>query len=540
MPRTLKALSFLACFLNLHLSYAQLPTLQKKGQDTQLLVNSKPYLILGGEVGNSSASTMEAMQPIWTKLKAMHLNTVLVPVYWELVEKEEGKFDFTLVKQLIKKARKQDLKLVLLWFGAWKNSMSSHAPAWVKLDQERFPRVKDDQGRSHEILTPFSHNNLQADRQAFEKLMAFLKKEDRKHTVIMVQVENEIGMLPTARDYHPLANEAFAQPVPAQLMNYLQKHQENLVPELRQIWERNGLKTSGTWQEVFGTGTRTDEIFMAWHYATFTDQLAEAGKWQHPLPLFVNAALPRPNAEPGKGYPSAGPLPHLMDIWKAAAPSLDFLSPDFYNPDFQYWNDLYTRQGDPLFIPEHRFDNTVAAKALFAIGRYGALGFSPFSIESTDKPDQEPLGKMYGLLTQLTPIITANHGLGKIKAVLFDKVNQEQVVELGKYQFTFRHDYTLGWSPGAKEEDWPMTSALLIQTGVDEFYFTGAGVVVTVKPLQDSSLNVGILKVDEGRFDKGKWHVTRHLNGDQTHQGRHLRLPVGEYNTQRVELYLYR
>jgi len=520
-------------------SQNQIPSLQKKGNKTQLIVDGKPFIILGGELGNSSATSIENMEPIWPKLKAMHLNTVLTPVYWELIEKEEGKFDFSLIDQLIVKARKENLKLIFLWFGSWKNSMSSHAPAWIKLNQEKFPRIKDDKNRSHEILTPFSENNLKADLNAFEKLMAHIKDFDKKNqTVIMIQVENEIGMLPTARDYHPLANEAFKKDVPTELLKYIQQNKENLAPEFLEIWKTNGYKTAGNWEEIFGKGSQTDEIFMAWFFSKFTNKIAEAGKNIHPLPMFVNAALNAPGKKPGE-YPSAGPLPHLMDVWKAAGSSIDFLAPDFYNPLFQHWNDLFTRQGDPLFIPEHRFDKTATFKSVYAIGHYEALGFSPFSIESTNEPDKEPLGKMYNLLKQLTPLISANLGQNKIEGVLLSKENPTTIIKMGNYEFSFKHDYTLGWSSNAKDEEWPMASAIIIQTAKDEFYIAGSGIVTTFKPLGDSNKNAGILKTDEGVFENNKWRTIRHLNGDQTHQGRHISIPVGEYTIQKVQLYTY-
>ena len=418
--------------------------------------------------------------------------------------------------------------------------MSSHAPAWVKLNQDKYPRVKDNTGRSQEILSSFSENNLQADLRAFEKLMGFIKEFDgTQHTVIMVQVENEIGMLPSARDYQTLATAAFQKPVPAELIQYLQQNKEKLVPEFLQIWKNQGYKTSGNWEAVFGKGLHTDEIFMAWYYSKFANAITAAGKKIYPLPMFVNAALNRPGREPGN-YPSAGPLPHLMDVWKAAGPVIDFLAPDFYNPDFKHWNDLYTRQGDPLFVPEHRFDPTVAAKAIYAIGHYNALGFSPFSIESTEKPSEEGLGKMYQLIETLSPLISSNQGKGKIEGVLLDKTNVETIVRMGKYEFTFKHEFTLGWSPGASAAEWPMAGAMLIQTGEDEFYLAGTGVVATFKPVSDPALNIGILKVDEGAFEQNQWKVLRHLNGDQTHQGRHVRIPYGQYGVQRFELYVYK
>jgi beta-galactosidase GanA len=535
---------FIVCiiFLTSQIGFSQnrIPHLQKQGNTTQLIVDNKAYLILGGELGNSSFTSLEYMKPIWPKLKEMNLNTVLAPVYWELIEPEEGIFDFELIDQLIKEARDKDLKLVLLWFASWKNSMSSHAPSWVKKNQERFPRIKDDEGRSHEILTPFSENNLQADLKAYQALMKHIREIDGKeHTIIMIQPENEIGMLPTARDYHPLANKKFKEDVPMEFIEYLKKNKENLVAEFNERWSKNGYKESGTWEEIFGKGPHTDEIFMAWYYAKFTNTIAEAGKAIYPLPMYVNAALNRPGWLPGN-YPSAGPLPHLMDVWKAGGPSIDFLSPDLYFPNIKHWCDLYIRQGNPLFIPEHKFDNTVAAKAAYTIGHYEAIGFAPFSIESTGDPENEPLGKMYNLITQLTPIIASHHGQNKIEGVLLDKENQETILKLGNYEFTVRHSYTLGYESGSKNDTWEPAGAIFIQTGKNEFYLAGSGVVITFKNIKNPDLNVGILKAEEGRFENNNWKVIRHLNGDQTHQGRHIRILLADgFLIQRFELYKY-
>ncbi len=518
----------------------QIPHLKKQGKTTQLILDDKPFLILGGELGNSSFTSVEYMEPIWSRLTTMNLNTVLAPVYWELIEPVEGTFDFELLDQLINKARSNDLRLVLLWFASWKNSMSSHAPSWVKKDQERFPRIKDDQGKSHEILTPFSDNNLQADLKAFQALMKYIREFDgNEQTILMVQVENEIGMLPTARDYYPLANNKFQEDVPQEFIQYLLNNKDNLVPEFKEIWAANGFKESGTWEEVFGNGLQTDEIFMAWYYSKYTNSIIEAGKAVYPLPMFVNAALNRPGRKPGSGYPSAGPLPHLMDIWKAGGPSIDFLSPDFYFPNLKHWCDLYTRQNNPLFIPEHRFDNTVAAKAAYAIGHYEGIGFAPFSIEDANDPQNESLEKMYGLLNQLTPLITGHHGQDAIEGVLLDKENQESIFHLGNYEFTVRHSYTLGYEVHSGDDTWDMAGAVIVQTGENEFYIAGSGIVTTFKNLKNPMLNVGILKTDEGRFENEQWKVIRHLNGDQTHQGRHIRIFLNDYAFLRFELYHY-
>ncbi|SOD78182.1 GH35 family beta-galactosidase [Spirosoma fluviale] len=520
-------------------SSTNLPHLQKQGTATQLVVEGKPFLMLGGELGNSSASSTAYMKPRWPKLQQMHLNTVLAPVYWELLEPEEGKFDYTLVDDLLKDARQHQIKLVLLWFGTWKNSMSCYVPAWVKTDTKRFPRIRDKKGKAHEILTPLDKNNLDADVKAFSALMRHIREVDqRQQTIIMVQVENEIGMLPEARDHSPMANAAFGQPVPTSLVQYLQANKASLAPAVRAAWQTSGFKTSGTWETLFGSGLATDEIFIAWHFAQFANRVTEAGKTIYPLPMFVNAALNRPNVKPGD-YPSGGPLPHIIDIWKAGAPAVDFLSPDFYNPDFKYWNDLYTRKDNPLFIPEIRFEPSDAAKVFYAIGHYEAMGFSPFSIESTHEPANEPIAHSYSILSQLSPLLVAHQGKGVMNGMLFEKQIPVDTIHLGGYTFTCKHDYTLGWSPKAKEDEWPITGGLIVQTGPDEFTVAGSGIVITCTSDRPQTPNAGILQLDEGVYIDGKWQAGRRLNGDQHHQGRHIRIPTGEYGIQKLTLYRY-
>jgi len=383
---TLTALFYKISFSSAQQQTNTIPHLRNQGNTKQLVVNGKPFLVLGGELGNSSASSLQYMQAIWPKLKQMRLNTVLTPVYWELMEPQEGKFDFTLVDSTIINARKNNIKVIFLWFGSWKNSMSSYAPSWVKTNQKRFPRAQQQSGAGVEILSAFSANNLAADVKAFKALMRHIKEIDSNdQTVIMVQVENEIGMLTEAREYTPEANAAFKSDVPAELMSYLQKNKDFLVPEFKERWSANSYLTKGNWEKIFGKSLETDEIFQAYYYAKFTNAVAQAGKAEYAVPMFVNAALNYKTVKPGE-YPSAGPLPQVMDIWQAAAPAIDFLSPDFYNPFFRRYSDLYVKRNNPFFIPEIRFEPSVEAKVFHAIGHYNAFGFSPFSVESSEKP----------------------------------------------------------------------------------------------------------------------------------------------------------
>lgn len=532
-------LLFLIVFLLPDALSAEIPYLEKTSDKTFLMVDQKPFLILGGELGNSSASNKEYMQDIWPELKAMHLNTVLSPVYWELLEPQEGQFDFTHVDTTIDDARKHGLRLVLLWFGSWKNSMSSYVPGWVKRDTSRFPRAYDSKGIAQEILSPFHRTNLEADKNAFMALMSHLKEVDTKHnTVIMIQVENEIGMLPDARDYHSIAQKKFTAPVPQNLIDYLNQHRQTLVPEIQQAWAESGYQQSGNWNTVFGENVASEEIFMAWYFGQYVEEIAAAGKAIYPLPMFINAALNRPGVLPGD-YPSAGPLPHLMDIWKAATPSIDFLAPDFYNSRFKHWNDLYVQQGDPLFIPEHRFDVTVSAKAFFSIGHYNSLGFSPFSVESANEENKQTLASTYEILDQISPLILHSDPNQIVEGVWLTKDNPKAILNFGSYQFSIKHDLTLGWSAESKDEQWTDTGAVIIQIDDEHFYVAGTGVVIQFSVNGTHTRKAGIDSIYEGEFIENAWQPGRSMNGDQSHQGRHLRIPYGQYGIQKLTLYQY-
>ncbi|MBN2105534.1 DUF5597 domain-containing protein [bacterium] len=513
--------------------------MRKQGTAMQLMVDGKPFLMIAGELGNSTASSIEAMQPVWPKLVQLNLNTFLAPVYWELLEPEENQFDFSLVDGLIEEARKHDLHLVLLWFGSWKNSMSCYAPYWVKTNQERFPRAENAAGASQEILSCFSEENRKADQKAFAALMRHIKEADgREHTVIMMQVENEIGMIPDARDHSSLADRYFEQRVPQTLMDYLKQKQDALIPEFKEAWENAGAKMSGTWIEIFGQGLGTDEIFMAWYYARYVEAVASAGKTEYALPMYVNAALIRPGYQPGQ-YPSAGPLPHLMDIWRAGAPSIDFLSPDIYFPNFAEWCQKYHRAGNPLFIPEVGRGNASAVNIYYALGQHDAMGYSPFSIESTDDPLDDPIGKSYRLVSQIAPLVLEKQGKNRMRGVLLDEATSEKRVMLGDYTFVCSHEYTSKWTYRAPGNEWPRKGCLIIQVGENDYFIAGSGVIITFEPADKDAFIAGIASLDEGEFINGTWTPGRRMNGDQSHQGRHMRLSHWEYSIQKIRLYRY-
>lgn len=382
-----------------------LPYLTSRGTDARLIVDGAPFLVRGGELGNSSGERAY-LNDYWPHLETLGLNALLVPVYWDAVEPVEGQFDWTLVDELLEDARCHGMRLVLLWFGSWKNSMSSYVPAWVKTDLDRFPRARTASGQALEILSPFYPANRDADAAAFAALMAHLREVDSQHTAIMVQVENEIGMIPGARDHCAAADEAWYQPVPQPFMDYLVSHKDNLGATLAAQWAAGGNRTSGSWTEVFGDSPATEELFQAWAFAQYMDAVTASGKAQLDLPMFTNAALIRTGTQPGQ-YPSAGPLPHLADIWRAGAPHLDFIAPNLYFPNFAQWADAYVTSGNPLFVPEALRSVDAAANALYSYGKHAALGFAPFGIESISGNAATMLAGANDVVAQLTPLITA-------------------------------------------------------------------------------------------------------------------------------------
>ena len=526
--------------------------------------------ILGGELSNSAATSVEDINEVMPRMRALGLNTVLVPAYWELMEPIEGQFDFTLIDSTIDVARREQLHVVFLWFGVWKNSMSCYAPGWFKQDTKRFPRAMTAEGKQMEIASCFSDNVLQADLKAFSALMRHIREKDpQREVVIMMQIENESGMLESARDHSPLAEKAY-------------------------IKER--------WAERYGTDEYADEKFMALSYARYVEHLAKAARETHNMPLYVNAAMNSRGRRPGE-YPSAGPLAHLIDFWHEGAPSIDLLAPDIYDTGFKSWCAQYAMPLRPqdggkvknrLFIPESRCCENSGVRALYAFGEHQALGFSPFAIDQASEKETESVTQAYGLIKQLAAALRAtlsperNPKLYTLNStlnswgLLFDQEDRERVINDDNVVMTCRHYFTLPWDPRATDgSTWPEGGAMLIRLGKFDYLLAGCGVVVDFKTPTEkqqeqqktlgedgfaeagansqeqfatphsalqrtanshkfNGKRLGLLSVDEVSVSNdGTMQYLRRHNGDQTHQGRHARIGIGEWKILHIRLYEY-
>jgi hypothetical protein len=525
-------------------STSSIPHIEKRGKAAQLMVDGRPFLILAGELTNSASSSMEYMEPFWPKLTAANMNTVLAAVTWELVEPEPGKFDFALVDGAIREARRNHLRLMFLWFGSWKNGVSSYTPLWVKKDQKRYPLFLPENAQPITYLSVFKEANWKADANAFAALMRHIREVDGEaHTVIMMQVENEVGCPGGTRDQQPEAKAAYSGPVPKPLIDYMVKNTGNLVPEFRQYWEAAGGKTSGTWAEVFGDHPMTNEIFMAWHYARYVDQVAKAGKAEYPLPMFINVDLGEAIGE----YSAGGALPMQLNVWQQGAPGVDILAPDIYLPNFAEWCARYDRSGNPLWIPETRGD---AANAFYAIGNHRAMGISPFGIErSADAAT--PLAQAYGLLAQAAPEILEAQAGGSIQAVSLNAQHPTEMVKLGNYTFSFSMVRMRQPPPAAGSGNAQTSSyAIVISTGADEYTILGSGVQATFNGPGPSA--AAVAKLEEGTYVDGRWVAGRRLNGDdimlnydaqnkfiRNESGQGIRLAAGPPKALHLQIYSY-
>lgn len=493
-----------------------------------LMVDGAPFLMLGAQVHNSS-NWPGALDKVWAAVKDLGANTVEVPISWEQVEPVEGRFDFSFVDMLLAQARQRKLRVVLLWFGTWKNTSPQYTPAWVKLDNTRFPRMVDRDGKNSYCLSPFGANTMEADRKAFVALMAHLKKVDSaQRTVLMVQVENEVGTFGLPRDFGAAAQAAFERDVPAAVLARKKAPVAGAA--------------SGSWREVYGD--YADEYFHAWAISRYIEHIARAGKAVYDLPMYVNNALRDPLAPiaPWKGdFAAGGPTYDVIDIYKAAAPSIDIAAPDIYHVESAKVSahlQKFQRADNALFVPE--LGNAEAyARYVYPILGQGAIGVAPFGIDYFDYANF-PLGAKRSDPTMVAPFARVYKAFATMQrqwarwalegrthgvAEPDDHADQTIVMKGWKAHVTYGQ-WMFGereWEGNKKES--PAHAAVaqggvaIAQVADDEFVLVGQFARVRLDDTEGSG-RAQIVAAEQGRFDaNGRWVMERRWNGDQVDWG---------------------
>lgn len=485
-----------------------------------LIVDGAPFLVLGAQANNSS-NYSAMLEQVWPAVDRIGANTLLMPVAWEQIEPVEGQFDFGFLDTLLEQARAHDKRLVLLWFATWKNTGASYAPAWVKTDGRRFPRMRYPDGSAHYALSPHGTQTLAADARAFARLMAHLRERDPQHTVIMVQVENETGSYDLARDHSAESERLFAEPIPAELAQALGVARQ-------------------PWAEAFGP--RAEQFFMTWHLARYVDQVAAAGKREWDLPLYVNSALGNAfTDENGDVGPSGGPNWNALPVWRAAAPHIDAFAPDIYTRDpaaVEKYLERYAEPG-PLIVPEIGNAAEFARFVWPALGR-GATMFTPFGIDGTGYSNY-PLGAKVLDEPTLEAFAAANRLLGPAARDWARIASEHPTWGAAKGADGADRETTLGrWKVTAQfarwafgEDDWtwiardphplkdtPIGGALVAQLGPDRFLVTGQQVRLRLALAEArGGERAQILSAEEGQFVDGQWVMRRRWNGDQIDYG---------------------
>lgn len=487
-------------------------------------------------------------------MKSANINTLLGSVTWEMIEPIEGQFDFSELDKVILGAREHDMHLVLLWFGSFKNALSTYAPGWVKKNVKRFPRVHISQAgavtKTLELVSPFNEAAWQADAKAFAALMAHLRDFDSQHsTVLMVQVENETGLLGDSRDRSRIAEQKFASPVPAELITHLQaiSRSSSAHPKFAKRFPdiQNVEAGKATWKEAFHKGA--DEMFMAHAFSHYVGQVAAAGKAQYPIPFYTNVwlnfdepegldlnGLPDTVGTVGGGgdpgvYPSGGCVPHCFDIWKLnTANSLDFLAPDMYFHNYEDTCRNYRHEGQPLFIPEQRRDDRGARRVWLAYGTYLSIGTSPFGIDSLAAKDS-PITKHYGLLNSISELVLeaqANRP-NDIMGFYFDELENTTVEpkwerDIGDFRVIIQRAFVFG-KPGP-------AAGMVIHQGDGKFLLVGWGFQVVFESVHPTATFTGILYSEEKEVvvdaNGGRsLRTVRVMNGDETRSGEFMIMP---------------
>ena len=543
------------------------PCIAEKGNQKVLLVDGKPFIMLAGEVHNSDSSSPAYMEQIWKIAEKLGMNSLLLPVTWEMVEPVEGEFHFEVLDQLIDQAREYGMKIGLLWFGSFKNAECMYAPEWVKRDLERFHRGQIVKGKNkagrrvsptlpvtipYTTISYLSENAMQADARTFGKMMQHVREYDEAYgTVITVQVENETGLLGNAREVSDEADAVFAGEVPQEFASYMRSHTEYMEEDVCAAVEAGAEK--GSWRDVFGTAA--EEIFSAYHVASFVEYVAKAGKDAYDLPMAVNCWLDKAADTPGD-YPSGGPVARVHEVWDYCAPSIDVYCPDIYVPYFNKVCDRFVKSGtNPLYIPEAATHSYAAPRMVYTVGHYHAMCYSPFGFDDIGKPFSAAQGYLFGMdvtdpalktpqnfeeyaalgkiLREAMPLLAERYGTTDLQAVCAER-EAEKKKSLGLPEdmnpmermmaeaaaATKMIFGDLGVSAGFGGMMRPRNDGALLvcRTKENEVYMIGEQCDIQLFSTDSEKTNLDILRLEEGTFENGVFVPGRRFNGDEAAQ----------------------
>lgn len=459
------------------------PRLVKRGEYAHLEVDGRPYLVLSVQWDCCSCYTPAGMDPYFEHAVKMGCNTATLPLYWGEVEPEPGRYDWRMLDHRLAKAREHGLRLVLMWYGTYKNAEIGYAPADVVADVKTYRRVRTREGAElPEVICPLSVPTRDRDVAAFTEVMTRLREADQgTYTTVMMQVENEPGILGSDRCYCTECDTAFAE-------------------------------SQAELEEAHGP--RAAEAFSAQCVANYLEAVAAAGRTAYDLPMFMNVWLGgEPGERPGWAYPSGGAVPSMLELYRKTLQTIDFIAPDLYDGayrSFAHWAAQYRASGWPLYIAETGTDeqSRTAKNAFYAIGRDGAIGFDPWSMSHPYFDEYAPplvstrgqwsplaheLARSYWLLRDVEAPLARALGTPHVVAAV-----QEEGERLARFAFE-RYDAVVSFSDPSGQ-----ARALIIERAPGEFIIAGHAVAVRFMTPAPEAQIVPI-GTEVGRFDGDTW-----------------------------------
>lgn len=458
-----------------------LPRIETINEQARLLVDGRPFLILGVQWDCDSCFSAAEMNPLFPHAARLGCNTVTLPTYWREIEPEPGRYDFSMLDERLRVARANNLRIIPLWFATWKNACPFYAPEYIRNDPVTYRRAVDRDGKPTVSLCPSSEVTWQRDRDALVAMMRHLHAVDSERTVIMVQIENEAGILGSDRCYCPDCQARFE---------------------------------SGGWEAQFGINAA--EFFSAASIAGYIDRLAGEAKAVYPLPTYVNVWMaPALGGTPGKDYPSGGAVQPVLDFYRQQCRHLDLVAPDIYSPSRRDFHDLcqrYCANGNPLFIAEHSssVNGRAERNVFYAIGEFGALGFDPWAIDSPfpdrySPPLVDSAGGEWG--PQAAWLRDSYHAIGMAVEPIVDAQGSSRM-------FTFVQEAMEGGAAWAAEGcdvfiRYPtpegMGRGIVIQLSAGEFIALGAGFEISFRMPRPECHPAPVKSAEWGYFKGDKW-----------------------------------
>jgi hypothetical protein len=428
-----------------------MPHFEEANGHKVLYVDGEPFSVLAVEIPwwdliyGKYKETETAYDGLYPAAAKLGLNALKVPIKWSMVEPEKGVYNFSYLDHAKSMAENNHLKLILNWFGHYASADGTvygnltgelYAPMYIVTDDKLYPRAVDADGIPHHNAISYDYEPIvEREIAAFRAFMQHIKEVDSQaHTILMVQVENEIAVFGVDRhnpklwrDHSPASNKRFAE-----------------------------------------NGFSDDLKYSAWDLSyNWIRRLTDAGAAVYALPLFHNYVGGRVADWMVGGAPGEDVNTYLRNC-----PSISFIGVNSYFCAEWRWDNTCAREShatvDQLREPLNRYSvgrnlpaiteinsgstPLTSRLAYIAVGEFGAPIFAPWSLTASYPEPYEPyvlkdgnlangafaLRETYTSLSKALPQITYYATTDKLKVFMSHSSGQRftQTEEVNGFKLT--------------------------------------------------------------------------------------------------------